>query len=487
MPYNAYAGLGIPDLPLRAFQPRSDGQLRPQGGGKGSAPEPPDYEAAARETAAGNLEAARYATQANRPTQVTPWGTLSWERQSSFDQAGYDKAMAEYQAALSRRNNPAGAAASAELGPRAAFQALLDNATNSQQNAGPAPVAPDRNAFMNQSDNWTQTVTLSPEMQALFDQQNQLQRGLFGTQDAALQRVQQSLGQPFDPSGLPQATPGDYSALIAQLAGGQGGNLLNIGGLPGMGAVLDPGSLGPAGQVYDPSRATNNATELLMRRINPEMDQRQAALQTQLANQGVLQGSAAYNAALNEFGQQRNDAQNQAALAGINLGMQQQGLTFQQQEALRQMGAALQAQQFNQATSNRQLSAAEQAQLYGQQMGNAQLQAALAQAQFAEQMAARNNAFQEQSYLRSLPLNELNALRTGNQVGMPQFQGFGQQATTAGPDILGAAGAGYNAALGAYNAEQAGAGNMMSGILGLGGSLLGGAGAAGGFGKLFSF
>jgi len=43
-----------------------------------STPAAPDYEAAAEQTAAGNLEMLEMQTAANRPTQVTPWGTVEW-------------------------------------------------------------------------------------------------------------------------------------------------------------------------------------------------------------------------------------------------------------------------------------------------------------------------------------------------------------------------------------------------------------------------
>ena len=43
-------------------------------GGGNDAPPPPDYAGAARETAAGNLEAAKYATVANRANQFNPYG-----------------------------------------------------------------------------------------------------------------------------------------------------------------------------------------------------------------------------------------------------------------------------------------------------------------------------------------------------------------------------------------------------------------------------
>ena len=47
--------------------------------GKQSAPAAPDYTAAAEKTAAGNLEAAKYATKANRVNQYTPYGNLTYK------------------------------------------------------------------------------------------------------------------------------------------------------------------------------------------------------------------------------------------------------------------------------------------------------------------------------------------------------------------------------------------------------------------------
>lgn len=46
--------------------------------GKAKAPKPPDYIGAANATAAGNLEAARSATNANRVNQYTPYGSSTW-------------------------------------------------------------------------------------------------------------------------------------------------------------------------------------------------------------------------------------------------------------------------------------------------------------------------------------------------------------------------------------------------------------------------
>ena len=347
--------------------------------GKASAPPAPDYEAAARATAQGNLAAAQQATQANRPNQYTPWGSSTWSNDRQFDQAGYDQAMQQYNQAMQASQQPqaSGGGYWAPSGTDGGADAWVANGSVGTLANSQMPTAPNRDQFYS-GDNWSQTTTLSPQMQALFDQGMQLEQGLFGTQNAALGRVNETLGQGFDTSSLPAM-----------------------------------------GSVYDPNLATNNAQELLMRRLAPEMDRNSEALRAQLANQGITQGSQAYANAMDQMNRQRNDLSTQAALQGIGLGMQQQGMMFDQSGRL------------------------------------------------------RNNALAEQAYLRSLPMNEFNALRTGTQVGMPQFPGFSQQATTGGPDLLGAAQGTYNAQLGAANAQNAASSNMMGGLFGIGGSLLG--------------
>jgi hypothetical protein len=85
---------------------------------------------------------------------------------------------------------------------------------------------------------------------------------------------------------------------------------------------------------------------------------------------------------------------------------------------------------------------------------------------------ARQSALQEQAYLRNEPLNTLNAVRSGAQVQGPSFVNSAQQATTAGPDILGATQMGYNANLAASNAQNAANNQMTSGLFSLGGAAL---------------
>ena len=85
---------------------------------------------------------------------------------------------------------------------------------------------------------------------------------------------------------------------------------------------------------------------------------------------------------------------------------------------------------------------------------------------------ARTQGLQEAAYLRNEPLNMLNALRSGAQVQGPQFVNSAQQATTAGPDILGAAQMGYNAQMGDFNAKQAAQANLNQGLFSLGSAAL---------------
>jgi hypothetical protein len=66
----------------------------------------------------------------------------------------------------------------------------------------------------------------------------------------------------------------------------------------------------------------------------------------------------------------------------------------------------------------------------------------------------------------------LSALRTGSQVTSPSYVNSSQQATTSGPDLLGAAGMQYNAQMGDFNAKQAAQSNFNSGLMGLGGAAL---------------
>lgn len=183
--------------------------------GKSSPPPAPDYTAAAQQTSAGNLAAARAATSANRANQYTPYGSLTWAQDA---------------------NNP---------------------------------------------DSWTQSINLNDTGQQLLNAQNRSSLGLAGLQDTATQRVADMQQNPFDLSSVQDTQDKAYKSFTSR---------------------LDP--------MWNQASQSNDA---------------------KLANQGIVQGSEAYNNAMRTFNQGKNDAYQQAIMGAINTAPQ----TFQLASALR--------------------------------------------------------------------------------------------------------------------------------------------------------
>ena len=77
--------------------------------------------------------------------------------------------------------------------------------------------------------------------------------------------------------------------------------------------------------------------------------------------------------------------------------------------------------------------------------------------------------FQMQAATRMQPLNELNALRTGNQAQMPQFQPS-QYSGMQGPQLLNAANMQNNAAQTQYGQQLGASNSFMSGLMDLAGA-----------------
>lgn len=336
-------------------------------GGKSSPPPAPDYAAAARQTAAGNLEAARYATEANRINQYTPYGSLTYTRTPTgqVDYNAYNRAMADYNKALSSYNQGQPAPQSLQDQFRnAAISGASYGTLGGQSGAGgvgSAPIRPDLESFRSRGEQWSQNMNLTPEAQAALDQQLALNRKYGETANIGFDRARELFENPqLDTSILPERA-------------------INVG---------------------------QTAQEAIMARLQPQLQQQEEAMRQRLANSGIGLGSTAFQRESLMQGQRANDLQLQAALQGINL-----------------------------------------------------------------DQANRAAALQEQAYLQDRPLNLINALRTGNQVQAPQFAQFAQQATTAGPDMLGAAQAKYGAQLDQYNAQQAS--SPLGGLFSLGGAIAG--------------
>ena len=197
------------------------------------------------------------------------------------------------------------------------------------------------------------------------------------------------------------------------------GNIANTYGQP-----FNPqaGSI-QQGLDYQGMQGWDKASQLINQRLQPQIKQQQEAMDVKLAQQGVVPGTEAYNRAQMQLAQQQNDLRTQAEIAGQGV---QQNL----------FGQSLQGGQFaNQA-----------------------------------QQQAYNQALQNYN----LPLQTLNSLRQGSQVQNPSFMGVNQQATTAGPDTLGAYQAQQQAEIARQNQQAAQSSNLTGGLFGLGSSLIGG-------------
>ena len=173
------------------------------------------------------------------------------------------------------------------------------------------------------------------------------------------------------------------------------------------------------GQVSDittqPTVAGRDAiSNAILAREQPLLDAERQAMQTDLLVRGHNPGGIAFEGAMDQLDRKENDLRLASILAA----------------------------------------GGEQSRLYGLQAGD------------------RGRGIQEQAFLRQLPLSEVNALRTGNQPMLPQFQAY-QGATIAPPNILGATGMEHQAAMNTYNQKMAQAGNTMSGLFGLGSAGIG--------------
>lgn len=190
------------------------------------------------------------------------------------------------------------------------------------------------------------------------------------------------------------------------------------------------------GQVYktpsidDFNSTRDKVTNAFMARLQPQMDQQSNALRSQMASQGIELGSKAYGDATFNLDRSQNDQRTSALLAGDTAS-----------QNLWQNALAAGQTTFNQGLANDQ---------------------------FANQ--ARNQSIQEGEFLRTEPLNVLNALRTGNQTTLPQFGNVSGGAGIQAAPVYQAANDQYGAAQSAYQNKMAGYSSLLSGLGSIGGA-----------------
>lgn len=205
---------------------------------------------------------------------------------------------------------------------------------------------------------------------------------------------------------------GDRSELGGSLMGraqDEFGSPMDWSSLPDWGATPDAGDVRNRAEDALYGRATS--------RLDPEWDQRQQKLQDTMVARGLRPGDPAWQQEMDNFERARTDAYDTARYGAIAGGGD---------EATRQFNMSLQGSGY--ANTMRQ-------------------------AQLAEEMQRRG-----------FSLNEINALISGQQVGMPQMPSFSMAGRVAGPDYMGAATNQYQGALDAYSAKNAATQGIMTGI-----------------------
>ena len=242
------------------------------GGGKpdNDMPAAPDYAGLAKQQANMQSKLLRQQTQANRINQYTPWGSLTYSRGGNYDKAAYNAAMKKYNKELEKYNQSISQTSSGLPAYRqgGSLQPVNNSGYSSYTTSSgglSAPKKPSKSDFGYNPDQWSSTVELSPELQEILDQNISAQ------------------GE-------------SYSQLMNAL------NRIGANELPA--AAVNAGETGQ---------------EAIMRRLNPQLEQQEAALRNQLVNQGLRPGTEAWDREYNLFNQQRNDALSQAALHGINV------------------------------------------------------------------------------------------------------------------------------------------------------------------------
>jgi len=430
-----------------------------------AAPPTPDYVGAAKQQGQDNLVAAKQSNLMSNPNMYTPFGNQTVTYSSpTFDQSGYDTALAKYNAGnvdrnrFMRQGNPEG---DTTTGATYFDQAGYD-AEQAKRGA-----APTREAYTTGGGVPTVTQTLSPQAQQTLDAQMRVQTALANLGQTGATNAQNVLNTPFNPnlapiqntvapsgniqssvapSGNIQSTIAGYNPVqVSNVQTGLGAGdyglarantQANTYGLAtgdvnantyglAQGYVPLQTSLNTSNLTQMPTNAGISAQQAILDRLNPTIQQGDTSFKQALANQGLAPGTAAYDAAFRNREMSKNDLYNQAALQGINLDMaaRQQGLnelnttgTFGNQALLAGAGLYNQAvgQNFGQGITANQLQNQAVAQNFGQGVTADQLYNSAVGQNFGQALAAQqaNNAAQAQQY--------------GQNVGAGQFTNAAQ-------------------------------------------------------------
>lgn len=407
-----------------------------------STPAVPDYTAAAKEQGIQNQQAALQSATLSNPNMITPYGNQSVSySQPTFNEAGYNKALQDYQTGLSGVDKNAFMRTGGGGGDAGDSSSYFDQSGYDAaiKNLGSAP---DKSAYTTGGGVPTVTQTLTPQAQQTLDAQLKVQTALANLGQTGAANAQDVLSKPFNPN-LPDIQmavnpAGDLQSSVASagniknnvdsagniqnnltanqyglanantgantygLAGGINAN--NYGSATGINANqygLATGnvplqySLNTSNLTQMPTNAGMSAQQAILSRLDPTIQAGDTSFKQALANQGLAPGTAAYDAAMRNREMSKNDLYNQAALQGINIDMaaRQQGLnelnttgTFGNQAQLAGAGLYNQAvaQNFGQGVTANQLQNAALGQNFNQGLAANQSQNAAIGQNFAQ-------------------------------------------------------------------------------------------------------
>lgn len=479
----------------------------------GSPPPAPDYRGAAEQTAAGNLQLLNAQTVANRPNQVTPWGTSTWSKTPTFDNSGYTQAMSDWSAKNNQGTWVPGTQGSSQWqGGESGDMVTTPGVEGHWANAtADGTTAPTRDAYT--TNQWTQNMVLSPqEQQALTAQQgiqnrqSQLASTLQGQVSdtmaggfhapslsdymSGVGSVHQNFGG-FTPYGVgatdqSQINAGNFTGNTQAVNQNLGSNALGqqqslwsrgqnvntnfdsdaqhintnaAGSTAGAGRVnldapqfSDASAQGYAQHAYDASTAL----------LKPQWDQDTKQQDEKLRLQGLTPGTEAYNTAAQNLSRSQNAIQSQLANQAVQTGNNMANQNYA--SALAGYGAqnTAQGQAYGQDANTFTLGNTALGQQYGQDANSFGMHnAALAQqyGQDSNTMAANNAARASQYGLDANRFTTNNAARTQslqNALSMYQASLQGQNAyNSAQNQAYGQSLAGYGANQSAQQAANA--------------------------------
>jgi hypothetical protein len=436
-------------------------------GGKSSPPPAPNYMLGAQMSEDASKEAIEQQTWANRPNQVSPFGSVAWSATPEWDPS---------------------------------TQQFINQWTQQVNIPG---------GQYDENGNWTPGPNAEGTMAGALGLQQSM---MYDQSDLANQLLQRQKGDPNDPNN-PGLAKGIDWAQFDQLATPYA-RVQDIGYDPfafdtptgaadikqydqGMLNQLDPRQVyanrarqAQTGTGYDPNELRQQAEDAMYSqatsRLDPEWNQRQSDMEAQLAAQGLRPGDAAYDQQMQNFNRSRNDAYNQAKWSASEAGRAEANQLFGQglneatlfnqgnQQLFAQQQAANAAQQGLRGNMfNEQMAILEQnnaAPQLLQQMelarrgGNLQNQSALA----VQQNQMRQNQLAEYMQRYGYDLNTIQALMQGQQVQMPNLPGFQTAQAYQPGDYMGAMQMQDQSAIDRYNAQQAQQQGLMSGLGSLG-------------------